>query len=74
MCKGNEQVKSLQTKADVLSSKDFPAKKGYEDKSDNWAEFWTVTIIEFGKYSKMTELQSWEFSVFMIVISTGFSK
>ena len=35
VCNANEQVKSLQIKTDVLSSKDLPVKKGYSERFFN---------------------------------------
>ncbi len=49
VCKGKEQEKSLQTKTEVLASKNFPEKKGYSDRFSNWVEFWIVTTKELGK-------------------------
>jgi hypothetical protein len=46
---GKEQVEFLQTKTEVLSSKDFPVKKEIPDRFDNWLELLIVTIKELGK-------------------------
>ena len=49
VCNAKEQVKFLQIKIDVLSSKDFPAKKGYFERVFNWSGFSIVIIKELGK-------------------------